>query len=173
MNKLWNTNNYSPEKINRTDDRHGLRLKMDPRVHPFIRRELRIFCRWLRSCYSFPVRIHVYIPNARRILSRSNELCFGTCFIPEDPNDTVSIDVAGGFQDTSNLQALQNFTWATIFTLAHELGHYFQYINQVTQTPRGAEWQATYYAHQIQIEYYTAEWDHMDDGWDTDEKFDS
>lgn len=61
------------------------------------------------------------------------------------------------------LRALQNYTWATIFTLAHELGHYYQYLNRVSLTPRGIEWQATYYAHRVREAYYDAEWDEMDE----------
>lgn len=51
----------------------------------------------------------------------------------------------------------------TIFTLSHELGHYYQYLNRVSLTPRGIEWQATYYAHRVQEAYYDAEWDEMDE----------
>ena len=47
--------------------------------------------------------------------------------------------------------------------LAHELGHYYQYLNRVSLTPRGIEWQATYYAHRVQEAYYDAEWDEMDE----------
>lgn len=168
MNALWDVKDYSSEKIHRTVSLAGLRLHIHPNVHPFIRRELILFSKWLRLCYRFPVRVHVYIPNAKKILSRSGELCFGTCFIPDDPNDHVLIHIAGGYKDTSDLQALQDFTWTTIGTFAHELGHYFQYINQVTLTPKGLEWQATYYAHKILDEYYDAEWDCFADDWDAE-----
>lgn len=47
--------------------------------------------------------------------------------------------------------------------LAHELGHYYQYLNRVSLTPRGIEWQATYYAHRVREAYYDAEWDEMDE----------
>ena len=47
--------------------------------------------------------------------------------------------------------------------LAHELGHYYQYLNRVSLTPGGIEWQATYYAHRVQEAYYDAEWDEMDE----------
>ena len=50
--------------------------------------------------------------------------------------------------------------------MAHELGHYYQYVNQVELTKRGTEWQATYYANQIMNEYYNAEWDSMDENWE-------
>ena len=34
-------------------------------------------------------------------------------------------------------------------SLVHELTHYFQWINQLQQTDRGAEWQANYYRYRI------------------------
>lgn len=68
MNKLWDTRKYMPEKLNRTINYSGLRIDIHPHVHPFICRELRIFCRWLRASYDFPVRVHIYVPNAKRFL---------------------------------------------------------------------------------------------------------
>jgi hypothetical protein len=166
MNKLWDTRKYMPEKLNRTINYSGLRIDIHPHVHPFICRELRIFCRWLRASYDFPVRVHIYVPNAKKILARDRILCYGTCFVPDDPNDHVSIHIAGGYKDAGTFQDLQNYTWTTLTTLAHELGHYYQYVNQVELTKRGTEWQATYYANQIMNEYYNAEWDSMDENWE-------
>ena len=75
----------------------------------------------------------------------------------------LTIDVAGGHDCDGDFRALQNYTWGTIFMLAHELGHYYEYLNRVSLTPRGIEWQATYYAHRVQEAYYDAEWDEMDE----------
>ena len=126
MNKLWNLQNYSAEALHRTVRRDGLRIRIHPQVHPFLRRE-----------------VHT--------------------FVPDDPDDSITIDVAGGYDYDGDFRALQNYTWGTIFMLAHELGHYYQYLNRVSLTPRGIEWQATYYAHRVQEAYYDAEWDEMDE----------
>ena len=47
--------------------------------------------------------------------------------------------------------------------MAHELGHYYQYLNRVSLTQRGIECQATYYAQLVREAYYDAEWDQMDE----------
>ena len=40
MNKLWNLQNYSAETLHRTAARDGLRIRIHPQVHPFLRREV-------------------------------------------------------------------------------------------------------------------------------------
>ena len=42
MNKLWNLQNYSAEALLRTVRRDGLRVRIHPQVHPFLRREVRL-----------------------------------------------------------------------------------------------------------------------------------
>lgn len=164
MNKLWNLEHFSAEALHRTVRRDGLRIRIHPQVHPFLRREVHTFVRWLRANYPFPIRVNVYIPNTKKIRANDGDLCYGRCFVPDDPDDSITIDVAGGYDYDGDFRALQNYTWGIIFTLAHELGHYYQYLNRVSLTPRGIEWQATYYAHRVQEAYYDAEWDEMD-GW--------
>ena len=163
MNKLWNLQNYSAETLHRTVRRDGLRSRIHPQVQPFLRREVHTFVRWLRANYPFPIRVNVYIPNTKKIRANDGDLCYGRCFVPDDPDDSITIDVAGGYDYDGDFRALQKYTWGTIFMLAHELGHYYQYLNRVSLTPRGIEWQATYYAHRVQEAYYDAEWDEMDE----------
>ncbi len=168
MNRLWDTRSFTAQKLHRTVERKGLFLHIHPHIHPFIRREVLLFGKWLRLNYQFPIRVHIHIPNARRVLSHDGDLCYGICFIPVDPNESISVYIAGGYKDIGELQNLQNFTWTTLGTLAHELGHYFQYINQIELTTRGKEWQATYYANRILSEYYDSGFDRFD-VWDIDE----
>lgn len=164
MNKLWSTDRYSPELLHRTVRKGGLELRFGRRVHPFVRREITTYCRWLRANYRFPVQAKVYIPSALKILSRTGDLCWGTCLIPDDPDDSAYIHVAGGFRQSLSEEERRSFLYATLGTLTHELSHYFQYINRVDLTERGMECQATRYAHQVLDEYYDAGWDHIEDG---------
>ena len=53
MNKLWNLQNYSAEALHRTVRRDGLRIRIHPQVHPFLRREVHTFVRWLRAITRF------------------------------------------------------------------------------------------------------------------------
>lgn len=101
MNKLWTLQNYSAEALQRTVARDGLRIRIHPQVHPFLRREVRTFCRWLRANYPFPIRVNVYIPNTKKIRANDGDLCYGRCFVPDDPNDSITIDVAGAMTTTA------------------------------------------------------------------------
>lgn len=110
MNKLWNLENYSAEALHRTVARDGLRIRIHPQVHPFLRREVHTFVRWLRANYPFPIRVNVYIPNTKKIRANDGDLCYGRCFVPDDPDDSITIDVAGGYDYDGNFRALQNYT---------------------------------------------------------------
>ena len=115
MNKLWNLQNYSAEALHRTVVRDGLRIRIHPQVHPFLRREVHTFVRWLRANYPFPIRVNVYIPNTKKIRANDGDLCYGRCFVPDDPDDSITIDVAGGYDYDGDFRTLQNYTWGTIF----------------------------------------------------------
>ena len=45
MNKLCNLEHYSAEALHRTVARDGLRIRIHPQVHPFLRREAHTFVR--------------------------------------------------------------------------------------------------------------------------------
>lgn len=74
MNKLWNLQNYSAEALHRTAARDGLRIRIHPQVHPFLRREVHTFVRWLRANSPFPIRVNVYIPNTKKIRANDGDL---------------------------------------------------------------------------------------------------
>lgn len=116
MNSLWHVPDVE------SSCRSGLRIRIHPGVHPFVRRELLTYGRWLRTNYDFPVRVNVYVPNALKILANDGGLCWGRCFWPDDPDAPAVIHVAGGCR-AADKRSLQNHIWATIFTLTHELSH--------------------------------------------------
>lgn len=101
MNKLWNLEHFSAEALHRTVRRDGLRILIHPQVHPFLRREVHTFVRWLRANYPFPIRVNVYIPNTKKIRANDGDLCYGRCFVPDDPDDSITIDVAGATTTTA------------------------------------------------------------------------
>ncbi len=143
----------------------GLRVRYDRGLHPFIRRELKIFCRWLRWYYHFPAPVQVYICHAEHIRARDGQPCSGTCFQENRPGAVICIHIAAGASADLTDQALKNRLWGCIFTLAHELTHYYQYLSDSYQTTRGMECQATRQANRLQALYYEDEWDSIDDGW--------
>lgn len=101
MNKLWNLQNYSAETLHRTVRRDGLRIRIHPQVHPFLRREVHTFVRWLRANYPFPIRVNVYIPNTKKIRANDGDLCYGRCFVPDDPDDSITMTSPGATTTTA------------------------------------------------------------------------
>lgn len=83
MNKLWNLEHFSAEALHRTVVRDGLRIRIHPQVHPFLRREVHTFVRWLRANYPFPIRVnglhpeHEENPRERRRFVLRALLCAG------------------------------------------------------------------------------------------------
>lgn len=123
--------------------RAGLRLRPDCGVHPEVKRACKDFCRWLRSEYTFPVRVPIYLKAYKKLRTTDGDLAFGTFFEPDDRNDEPYIRIAvGDYPELLRKYGRDNALATILHTLAHELAHYFQWINAVTLTPTGAERQA-------------------------------
>ncbi len=142
-----------------------LTVRYDKDLHPFIRREIRTFLRWMRREYAFPWPVTVYVCHADRLRSREGGTAYGVCFKPEGENRCV-IHLAAGLPWGLPVQQMQNELWGMVFSLAHEMVHYFQHVSGREMTNRGMEWQATHRANAIQQAYYEACVDHIDDGFD-------
>ena len=135
--------------------RTGLRLRFDERVDPEVREEIKRFAKWLRTQYYFPVRVPIYCYHALKIQARDGDLVDGTCLMPDDRREEPYIRIAvgdycllsekrGGKEDVLNSYCA---------CIAHELTHYFQWINDLKLTDRGMERQATMYADYIMENY--------------------
>lgn len=109
--------------------RTGLRIRGE-KVHPEVRESSIRFAKWLRTNHSFPVRVPVYLSPRCKLKSRSGEMVFGTFFEPYDKNVEPYIRVATGdyLQDKQKL-GKDNALAGILGTLAHEVVHYFQWID--------------------------------------------
>ena len=134
---------------------HGLYARFEKEIHPFIRTSLIYYLQWLRKEYHFPVRINVYCKSGDKVRCRDKDLAYGVIYLPFDRSKLPSIRLAcGNFQhDAPVTKDLMDTTDLILFSLTHEIVHYFQYINNIQLTPRGMERQATIYSRSI-IEYY-------------------
>ena len=134
--------------------RKGLRLRIDKDVDPEVKRACKEFCQWIRSEYYFPVRVPVYIKATKHIKALDGELVSATFFSPFDKKDEPYARVsAGDFQELSKEQGKDNALAAILGSVAHELTHYFQWINGVVLTEIGEERQAKAYVGFILDEY--------------------
>lgn len=134
--------------------RHGLRLRCQPGVDPQVARACKEFAAWLRQEYHFPLRVVVYIKAAKQIKAMDGELVSATILLPYDrqlePFARVS---TGDYPDMAEGRGTDNALAAILRSIAHELTHYFQWINDLPLTDIGMERQAKAYADYIVDEY--------------------
>ncbi|WP_226602578.1 hypothetical protein [Bacillus cereus] len=139
---IWTLTNWRKYyNLEEKSHRMGLRLKFDKDVDPEVRRAIKEFCKWIRREYFFPIRVPIYVKSSYKIKAMDGELVYGTFFEPFNRNDELEKrgknDALGGY----------------LFTIAHELTHYFQWINDIKLTRIGYERQATTYSGYIIDEY--------------------
>ena len=134
--------------------RTGLRLIIDKNVDPEVKRACKEFCQWLRSEYYFPVRVPLYIKATDHIKALDGELVSATFFFPLNKNDEPYARVStGDYQKLYEKQGKDNALAAILGSIAHELTHYFQWINGIELTEIGEERQAKAYSGYILDEY--------------------
>ena len=151
---IWTIEDWEKNLDSIENRRTGLRLRFDPVVDPEVRTAVKTFCVWLRREYYFPLRVPVYVKGARRIMTRDGDLVCGSFFEPDDYGTEPYVRIAAGDYAELLAEIGRDDALASILsTLAHELTHYFQWINGLELTERGRERQATQYAKYILSEY--------------------
>ena len=134
--------------------RKGLRVRYDPFLDQEVERAIKEFIAWLRTEYVFPKRVRVYIKSVRRIRSKAGDLVCGTFFRPADRNAEPYICIAtGDYLELVKKHGKDNALAKIIWSIAHELTHYFQWLNDLNLTLIGEERQATNYASNILYDY--------------------
>jgi len=110
----------------------------------------------LRAEYYFPVRIIVYVKEAERIRAKDGDHVVGTFFEPYSYYDEPYIRIAtGDYEELLSKNGKDNALASILISLAHELTHYYQWINNLQLTSMGRERQASRYARYIIDEYAT------------------
>lgn len=152
---LWTLTSWEKYYGSQTaNNRRGLRLNFDKTVHPEVRRSLKEFCRWIRANYHFPIRVPVYVKSSPQIRAMDGEMVSGTFFGPWDHAVEPYIRLStGDYEDLLTRRGQDNALAAILNCLAHELTHYYQWINDVKLTEIGEERQAKAYAGFIMDEY--------------------
>ncbi len=132
----------------------GLHLHFDKDVDPEVRRACKEFCKWLRREFYFPVRVNIYIKSPEKIIASDGSKCTGLFISYDEREFTPRIKIAAGdYEKSRKRHGQDNALAGTLGSIAHELTHYFQYINDIKLTDRGGERQATQYAGYILDEY--------------------
>lgn len=134
--------------------RKGLRLKCDPDIDDEVRRACKEFCKWLRTRYCFPIRIPIYLKASDTIKAKDGDMVCGTFFEPDDPMVEPYIRIATGDYELMQKKYGKDNALASILqSIAHEITHYYQWVNGIQLTECGYERQAKRYARLILDEY--------------------
>lgn len=156
MQFLWDCTAWEKRYANaEIEINSGLRFRYEKGVIPCVRNICLQFSRWLRSEYCFPVRVNVYIKKANRIRAIDGELVCGTCWRPDCKYETPYIRIAtGDYFELCNRRGKESAIAEILLAIAHELTHYFQWLNEIKLTPIGEERQASRYADIIVSDFY-------------------
>ena len=123
--------------------RTGLRLKSDKDVDSEVKRACKEFCKQLRTKYVFPIRVPIYLKSSCRIHTLDKDVAYGTFFEPYNKFVQPYIKIATGDYISLYHKYGKDSAIATILhTIAHELTHYYQWINSSKLTDLGEERQA-------------------------------
>ena len=151
---IWKTKKWINYYKNHPPKRSGLRVRYDKNIDAEVKRAIKCFVAWMRDKYIFPMRVVIYVKESERVQARDGDMVFGTFFGPFNRNDEPYIRIAtGDYCELRGARGADNALASIISTVAHELSHYFQWLNGLELTPLGEERQACNYASAILDEY--------------------
>lgn len=117
--------------------RGGLRI-CGHLAHNDVRDAIVRFARWLRVEYRFPVRCPVYLSPHDRLTTLDGSIVSASFFAPWDPDIEPYVRIATGDYRRPRKRSERNDVLAGyLHSLAHELVHYWQWIESGNITERG------------------------------------
>ena len=141
---VWNLTNWKENPvIKRSVRKSGLKLIFDKNINIEVRRACKEFCQWLEIEYTFPTKIPIYVKGQATIKALDGEQVSATFFYPYGLNGQPFIRVAtGDYQTLVKRRGKDNALASILTSIAHELTHYFQWLNGLALKPRKEERQA-------------------------------
>lgn len=126
--------------------RTGLRLRSEKGVDSEVRRACLEFAKWLRKEFEFPIRVVVYLKKDYQIKNRfTKELVSATFFAPYDKKEEPYIRIAtGDYMELLDELGKDEALASVLNSIAHELGHYYQWIEDEEFDEESAEDTADY-----------------------------
>lgn len=112
-------------------NRSGLRVRCQAEVHRDVRSSCLNFCKWLRINYEFPIRVVIYLKKDYRIKNKfTKELVTATFFAPYNKEEEPHIRIAtGDYLELIDQWGEIDALYSIINSIAHEINHYFQWLN--------------------------------------------
>ncbi|MBQ7821275.1 MAG: hypothetical protein IJ391_03230 [Clostridia bacterium] len=112
------------------------------------------FAVWLRKEYEFPIRVPIYIKGSAKIKAFDGEFVVGTFFEPYSYLDEPYVRIATGDYLELKCEIGQYDALASIlYTIAHELTHYYQWLNHIDRSTAFLERQAEQCARKVLDDY--------------------
>lgn len=137
--------------------RTGLRFRFESGIDAELRDACLKFARWLRCEYAFPIRVPVYFKSGKRLQTLDGEKAVATFFEPISYSMEPYIRVAtGDYAFLKEKDGKESAIKAILISVAHELTHYYQWINDLKLTSIGSERQATIYSYSVVEDYFLA-----------------
>ncbi|MGR9527492.1 hypothetical protein ACSS31_27825 (plasmid) [Priestia megaterium] len=89
------------------------------------------FAKWLRKEFEFPIRVVIYLKKDYQIKNRfTKELVSATFFAPYDKEEEPYIRIAtGDYMELLDELGKDEALASVLNSMAHELGHYYQWID--------------------------------------------
>jgi hypothetical protein len=121
--------------------RNGLRIITESGIHPEVKRACLEFAKWLRLNFEFPIRVRVYLKRNYQIKSRyTKEMVSATFLAPFDKTEEPHIRIStGDYIELFDKLGQDSALGAILGSIAHELGHYYQWIDDIDLDEDGAD----------------------------------
>lgn len=124
MYNIWNSN------IQQNYYRKGVRLRFDKNVDLEVKRSCKEFIMWIRREYEFPIRLVIYFKDNYLIKNKEGKQVSATFLAPYEKDIEPYAKIAvGDFGDLIVKYGKDNALAAILTSIAHEITHYFQWIN--------------------------------------------
>ncbi|PAE35438.1 DUF2750 domain-containing protein [Bacillus sp. 7884-1] len=135
--------------------RSGLRVRCEQGVNPKVRQSCLDFAKWLRLYLEFPIRVVVYLKKAYQIKTQDGKEMVSATFLgPYSKDEEPYIRVAtGDFQELVSERGEENAILAILNSIAHEIIHYQQWLNNPDLDEENAETEAMEHSVKLMDEY--------------------
>ena len=141
----------SPELIT---PKSRIQLHCDKNTNEDLKLACRHFIQWVKKEYYFPIPLCINLKKQALLKTKDGGTAVGTFFEPTDDSVLPHIRIAtGDYPDLLDSLGRDDAIATILTVIAHEMTHYFQWINALPLTERGRERQATQYSHFILDEY--------------------
>lgn len=145
----WLNDNWK-KYYNNTTIRGGVYLRFEVNVNNDVKCALKKFMKWIRNNYAFPIRLPIYVKCSEYVRTRDGDLVVGSFFEPNDYFVEPYIRMStGDYIHLLKSYGRDDALASIIYTLSHEITHYYQWINRLNLTIFEREKQADYYGDYI------------------------